>query len=88
MKDGKPEWYYAQRLVCCHVGCGKWKAAGVHIFRDDGTSFDGEVINADDGVPFYDKCPKCGLTLSGELDPVFWLEENLGSLYIWDERPE
>jgi hypothetical protein len=76
----KPEWYMSQELVC--NSC-LWRAGYKHIFRDNGKGGDGDMINTE--LPYFDKCPECGSSLSGCMGEIFLPDENPGVVYVADE---
>jgi len=76
--DHVPEWYSEQKAYCHHC---EWKADQSQIFRNDGKTGDGELIDG----PITTCCPTCGKILSGKVRLCFL---DPGVIFVWDERPE
>ena len=57
---------------------------GLYRTGDTGGPGDGEIINSGE-VPWFHVCPICNKQLSGQLSGMFWVDENIGTIFTWDE---
>ena len=76
--------YYKQTVFCYKC---RWKGPW-QIFRWDPmnaiTSPDGDIVDESGYAP--EACPLCGSDFSGQMDKVFYGNENPYVLYVWDEK--